>query len=207
MRLSLSLVALLVATCSAFGQRNTRNDTEAVSRACSVKDCFSKPTSRLRGHRPKPRDRLCRLQRCAFHLELRGTLCDLRLLRSCFPQGERVPTVACRAAAEPASDGRCPTSSTPPKHAPGASRSRICSNDLSIQSMAAADRLESSGPRYCDRFGEPRTDCRVSERRLGDRRSTDRVLRRSRGLSTGATDGTGRNRSRRAGRAGLRHRR
>ena len=77
MRFGILCLGLLVAV-TAQGQRNRQDDTAATRRACSVADCF---------HERDVRDFevidqthvvvYTGSQRCAFHVEVRGALCDL----------------------------------------------------------------------------------------------------------------------------------
>lgn len=162
MRLSLISLALLVGTCSAFGQRNNKDDTEAVTRACTVKDCFQEAD--VRDFEVIDQTHVIVYvgsQRCAFHVELRGTLCDLTFAPELFfTKANEIP------------DGRIPASDraqTDPFDSFETARRerrdlRVCSNDLGIMVHGGRFTEQSSTPVLRDRFGEPRvnTDCRVS---------------------------------------------
>jgi hypothetical protein len=142
MKLSLIFLALLVGAYPALGQRNNRDDTEAVSRACSVRDCFSEAD--VRDFEVIDRTHLIVYvgsQRCAFHVELRGTLCDLTF----------APELYFTNASEVRDGG-------------GRRDLRVCSNDLSVMVHGGQFTESFSAPVVRDRVGEPRVnaDCRVS---------------------------------------------
>jgi hypothetical protein len=166
MRLSLISLALLVGTCSAFGQRN-KDDTAAVNRACSVKECFSE--AEVRDFEVIDRTHLIVYvgsQRCAFHVELRGTLCDLTFAPELFfIKTNEVPDGRMPRGSEPASDRAQVDPFDPIESARRERRDlRICSNDLTVMVHGGRFSETSAGPVLRDRFGEPRinTDCRVS---------------------------------------------
>ena len=97
MRLSVLSIALLVATSPAYGQRRERdrNETDAVARACSVEDCFREAD--VREFEIIDRTHVIVYvgsQRCAFHLEVRGALCDLSFAPEFyFRQANEVPQI------------------------------------------------------------------------------------------------------------------
>jgi hypothetical protein len=169
MRLRVISVALVLATCSAYGQRNGRNDTEAVSRACTVTECFLE--AQVRDFEVIDRTHLIvyvGAQRCAFHVELRGALCDLSFAPELyFRATNEVPMIY-----NDRGDG---ASSTTPRTG---TRSedfdafelqtrerrdlRVCNNDLSIQVHGGRWTESQASGLGTDRFGNPRTDCRIA---------------------------------------------
>lgn len=172
MRLCAISVALALATCSAYGQRNRGNDTDAVNRACTVEDCFHE--AQVRDFEVIDQTHLIVYvgsQRCAFHVELRGALCDLSFAPELyFRRANEVPMIT----AERPRDPTDPGDSTTPRAGNRSSDFnefelqtrerrdlRICSNDLSIQVHGGRWTETQSFP-GTDRFGNPRTDCRVS---------------------------------------------
>lgn len=167
MRLSLISLALLVGTYPAFGQRNDRDDTAAISRACSVKDCFSE--AEVRDFEVIDRTHLIVYvgsQRCAFHVELRGTLCDLTFAPELFfTKANEVPDGRIPRGSEPASDrGQVDPFDIFETTRRERRDLRVCSNDLGVMVHGGRFTESSSAPVLRDRFGEPRvnTDCRVS---------------------------------------------
>lgn len=167
MRFGLVCLGLLVAV-TAHGQRNNKDDTAAVRRACSVADCFHERD--VRDFEVIDQTHLivyAGSQRCAFHVELRGTLCDLTFAPELFfTKANEVPDGRMPRGGEPASD----RAQVDPFDIFETTRRerrdlRVCGNDLSI--MVHGGRFSesvSSTPVTRDRFGEPRvnTDCRVS---------------------------------------------
>jgi hypothetical protein len=172
MRFALITAALLVATFPAFGQRNARNDTEAVSRACTVEDCFLE--GQVRDFEVIDRTHLIVYvgqQRCAFHVELRGALCDLSFAPELyFRRANEVPQIY---TSRPDNGIDNPNSITPRT----GTRSddfdafqleqrerrdlRVCANDLSIQVHGGRWTESQSNP-GTDRFGNPNAECRIS---------------------------------------------
>ena len=142
MRFGILCLGLLVAV-TAQGQRNRQDDTAATRRACSVADCF---------HERDVRDFevidqthvvvYTGSQRCAFHVEVRGALCDLTFAPELyFSKTNEVPVGGISRSSEPASN-----------------------RDLSIMVHGGGFTESDSARVTRDRFGEPRinTDCRVS---------------------------------------------
>src|SRR5690606_22016224 len=77
MRLGVLCLALSVAV-SAQAQRNRDDDTAATKRACGVADCFlDRDVRDFEGIDETHVIVYVGQQRCAFHVEVRGTLCDL----------------------------------------------------------------------------------------------------------------------------------
>jgi hypothetical protein len=165
----IALTLLVLGTCSAFAQRNGRNETEAVSRACSAEDCFLE--AQVRDFEVIDRTHLIVYvgqQRCAFHVELSGALCDLSFAPELyFRKANEVPMISID---RPANSG---DSTTPRAGNRGsdfdafdaATRERkdlrVCDNDLTIQVHGGRWTETQSNP-GTDRFGNPRTDCQIS---------------------------------------------
>jgi hypothetical protein len=164
MRLTVLCLGFLAAAVSAHAQRNKDDDTDATKRACGVSDCF---------HERDVRDFevidethvvvYIGPQRCAFHVELRGALCDLSFAPELyFSRTNEVP------------DGRPPRTSgdpferaTDPFDPVDTARRerrdlRVCANDLGIQVHGGRFTESLSSGTQTDRFGNPRTDCRIS---------------------------------------------
>jgi hypothetical protein len=162
----------LVAAAAAHGQRNKDDDTEATARACSVSDCFLERD--IRDFEVIDRTHLVIYvgqQRCAFHVELSGALCDLSFAPELyFRRSGEVPMITTGRAADPLSPGD-PT--TPRASRPGDFDTfaiqqrerrdlRICRNDLGIQVHGGQFTESGAAGATTDRFGNPRTDCRIS---------------------------------------------
>jgi len=165
----------LLAVTAAYGQRNNKDDNAAVKRSCGVADCFLEGD--VRDFEVIDRTHLIvytGAQRCAFHVELRGALCDLTFAPELyFQKVNEVPQIF-----TPRGDGRpddiLPRGGpiTDPRNDPfdpfelerrraGRRDLRICSNDLTIQ-VHGGRFTESASNTATDRFGNPLTDCRIS---------------------------------------------
>jgi hypothetical protein len=162
MCLSLSVAA------TAYGQRNKDDGTAATKRACSVEDCFFERD--VRDFEVIDQTHLIVYtgsQRCAFHVELRGTLCDLTFAPDLYFSrlGEMPDTLGSTGPA----NGRDPATGRiiDPFGALETSRDRrdlrICTNDLNVQ-VHGGKFTENTGDTSVptDRFGNARADCRVS---------------------------------------------
>jgi hypothetical protein len=166
MRLGLVCLGLLVAV-PAYGQRNKSDDTVAVKRACGVTECFHERD--VRDFEVIDQTHLIVYtgsQRCAFHVELRGTLCDLTFAPELFfSKANEVPDGPILGG-DSASDRGQVDPFDPFEMTRRERRDlRVCSNDISV--MVHGGRFTeslSSAPVTRDRFGQPRinTDCRVS---------------------------------------------
>src|SRR5262245_7140949 len=103
MKTTVISLGLLLATGVAYGQRSERNSNDAVDRACSVKDCFLEAD--VRDFELIDRSHVIVYvgqQRCAVHLELRGTMCDLSFAPELyFRRTNEVPQVTTSSAGEP----------------------------------------------------------------------------------------------------------
>jgi len=158
-------VALLVVAASsvAYGQRRDKEeDANAVQRACEVADCFLERDVRDFDVIDKTHVIVyVGAQRCAFHIEVRGTLCDLTFAPELFfRRANEIP------------DGQVPRGASasvdpfdPFETARRERRDlRVCSNDLTVE-VHGGRFTESASPIVeRDRYGNPRarTDCRVS---------------------------------------------
>jgi hypothetical protein len=174
MKLRVISIALVLATCPAYGQRNGRSETEAVNRACSVEDCFLE--AQIRDFEVIDRTHLIvyvGAQRCAFHVELRGALCDLSFAPELyFRRTNEVPMIVGERPTDALGTGgattpRVGTRSTDfdPFELERRERRdlRVCDNDLSVQVHGGRwTESDASSGVATDRFGNPRTDCRVS---------------------------------------------
>ena len=171
MRLGVLCLGLLAAM-AADAQRNKDDDSEATKRACSVADCFLERD--VRDFEVIDRTHLIVYvgqQRCAFHVELSGALCDLSFAPELyFRRSNEVPMLTTGredplAPADPTVPrGRRPTDFDPFDIQQRERRdARVCRNDLGIQVHGGVftESAAASGT-ATDRFGNPRTDCRVS---------------------------------------------
>ena len=157
MRLGLVCLGLSVVV-AAHGQRSKNDDTAATKRACSVEECFFERD--VRDFEVIDQTNLIVYtgsQRCAFHIELLGTFCDLTFAPELyFSRLGEMP------------DGLTPSRdpATDPFGALESGRSRrdlrICTNDLNIQVHGGKFTESASTNPPPDRFGNPRTECRVS---------------------------------------------
>jgi hypothetical protein len=168
MKTTVISLGLLLATSAAYSQRSERNSNDAVERACSVKDCFLEAD--VRDFEVIDRTHVIVYvgqQRCAFHVEVRGTMCDLTFAPELyFRRLNEVPQITSSAAGEPDSlrprVGSRPNSFDPFELDRRERRDlRICGNDLMIE-VHGGTFTESGSATTTDRFGNPRTDCRVS---------------------------------------------
>jgi hypothetical protein len=174
MKLRVVSIALVLATCSAHGQRNGRSETEAVNRACTVEDCFLE--AQIRDFEVIDRTHLIiyvGAQRCAFHVELRGALCDLSFAPELyFRRTNEVPIIVGERPADALGTGDATTprvgnrsTDFDPFELERRERRdlRVCDNDLSVQVHGGRwTESEAASGLATDRFGNPRTDCRVS---------------------------------------------
>ena len=167
MKLGILCLGVLVAAGTAHSQKRNRDDTAAVKRACGVAECFHERD--VRDFEVIDETHLIvytGAQRCAFHVELRGSQCYLTFAPELyFRKANEIP------------DGRMPRGESASDRArvdpfdtlETARRERrdlrVCSNDLSVQVHGGRfTESVASGTPTLDRFGEPRinTDCRIS---------------------------------------------
>ena len=154
----------LFATCSAHAQRGRGDDTEAIKRACSVEECFLERD--IRDFEVIDRTHVIvytGAQRCAFHVEVRGTFCDLTFAPELyFSRTNELPDALSSA---DRLEGFGPRGADL-MNAPSRRNLRICSNDLGIQvhggQFTESTPTTSSPNAATDRFGNARIDCRIA---------------------------------------------
>jgi len=164
MKVAAAVALLVVAVSSvAYGQRRDKEEpANAVQRACEVAECFLERDVRAFDVIDKTHVIVyVGAQRCAFHIEVRGALCDLTF----------APELHFRTANEiPAGEiSRGESASADPFDPFETARRerrdlRICSNDLGIE-VHGGRFTESASPIVeRDRYGNARapTACRVS---------------------------------------------
>jgi hypothetical protein len=144
----------LLTAVAAQGQRNRDNDTEAAKRACGATECLYERD--IRDFEVIDRTHLivyAGSQRCAFHIELQGTFCDLTFAPELY--FSRLNDV---------DDGRVGVDPFDPLNTTGRQRPdlRICDNDLSVQVHGGEFTENSLNEPSTDRFGTARVNCRVS---------------------------------------------
>jgi hypothetical protein len=157
MRLGILCLGVLTMAATAHAQRNKDEDTEATKRACSVEECFFERD--IREFEVVDQTHIIVFtgpQRCAFHVELRGTMCDLTFAPDLdFSRRGDLPSSGITG---PGTDPFDPLDSARRNdHA-----LRICSNDLAIQVTGGRFTESATTNVPTDRFGNPRTDCQVS---------------------------------------------
>ena len=159
MRLGIVCLGVL-AIAAADAQRNKDDDTTATKRACSVEDCFFERD--IREFEVIDQTHLIIYtgsQRCAFHVELRGTMCDLTFAPELY--FSRRGDLSTTSATEPVA-GRGPADPFDTIETRRDRSLRICSNDLAIQVTGGRFTESVTTNVSTDRFGNPRTDCQVS---------------------------------------------
>jgi hypothetical protein len=168
MKVAAAVALLVVAgTSVAYGQRRDKEeDANAVRRACEVADCFQERD--VRDFDVIDRTHVIVYvgpQRCAFHVEVRGTLCDLTFAPELyFRTANEIPDGRIPRGGEPASDRALVDPFDPFETARRERRDlRICSNDLTVEVHGGTFTESPSPTAERDRFGNPRvrTDCRV----------------------------------------------
>lgn len=171
MRLGVLCLCLLAATAADAQRKNRDDDTEATKRACSVEDCFLERD--IRDFEVIDRTHLIVYvgqQRCAFHIELSGALCDLSFAPELYFRGSGEVPMITTDRYDPLAPGdrTVPRASRPSDFDTFAIQQRerrdlrICRNDLSIQVHGGQFTESAASGAPTDRFGNPRTDCRVS---------------------------------------------
>jgi hypothetical protein len=162
MKLSVISLAVLVASVPVSAQRNDRGETGAVERACTVNDCFLEAD--IRDFEVIDRTHLIvyvGAQRCAFHVELRGTLCDMTFAPELyFRHSNEMPMVSVGA---PRSGPRATDFDAFDLETRERRDLKICANDLGIQVHGGRFTESGSSSTTTDRFGNPRTDCVVAD--------------------------------------------
>ena len=159
MRLGILCLGVLAMT-AAHAQRN-KDDTGAAKRACSVEECFF--ARDIRDFEVIDQTHLIVYtgsERCAFHVELRGTMCDLTFAPELyFSRRGDIPSSGITGGAEPI-PGRGPAEPLEiSRHNDRALR--VCSNDLAIQVTGGRFTESQTSNVATDRYGNPRTDCQV----------------------------------------------
>lgn len=160
MKLGILCLGLLAAV-AAQAQRNRGDDTEATKRACSVEDCFLERD--IRDFQVIDQTHVIVYtgsQRCAFHVEVRGTFCDLTFAPELyFSRVNELPDgpVSSADTVEGAFGGRTDLLNTPSRR-----NLRICSNDLSIQVHGGEFTENATATTTPDRFNNPRAQCQVA---------------------------------------------
>ena len=163
MRLGILCLGVL-AVAAAHAQRNKDDDTGATKRACSVEECFF--ARDIRDFEVIDQTHLIVYtgsQRCAFHIELRGTMCDMTFAPELyFTRNGDIPESGVTGGAEPI-PGRGPAD---PFNALETARHndrhlRICDNDMAISVHGGRFTEGNTGTVQTDRFGNPRPDCQV----------------------------------------------
>jgi hypothetical protein len=163
MRLGILCLGALALAAAAQAQRNKDEGTEATKRACSVEDCFFERD--IREFEVIDQTHIIvytGAQRCAFHIELRGTMCDLTYAPELYfnRRGDIASSGVTGGGAQPATGRADPFS--PLETTRRTDRAlRICSNDLAIQVTGGQFTESSTTNVATDRFGNPRTDCQV----------------------------------------------
>ena len=163
MRLGILCLGVL-AVAAAHAQRNKDDDTGATKRACSVEECFF--ARDIRDFEVIDQTHLIVYtgsQRCAFHVELRGTMCDMTFAPELFfSRNGDVPVTGVVGGAE-SIPGRGPADPFDPLET--ARRNdrhlRICDNDMAIQVHGGRFTESDVTNVQTDRFGNPRPDCQV----------------------------------------------
>lgn len=170
MKLAVFAPAFLVLVSTADAQRNRRNDTEAVERACTVTDCFQERD--IRHFEVIDRTHVIVYtgpQRCAFHVEVRGTFCDLTFAPDLYfvsTSEARVNDTLISRPRDPL--GRTPVMDPLDQLEPNRRNLKICANDLTIQvhggpfTESASRTGSPMVPTTNPRISSPPTDCRVS---------------------------------------------
>ncbi|HET7608509.1 MAG TPA: DUF6491 family protein [Gammaproteobacteria bacterium] len=163
MRVGILCFGVLAVAATAHAQRNRDDDKAATKRACSVEECFFERD--IREFEVVDQTHVIVFtgpQRCAFHVELRGTMCDLTfapdldfsrrgdLSSGGFTGAEPVPGGAAADPFDPLESARRNDHAL-----------RICSNDLAIQVTGGRFTESATTNVATDRFGNPRTDCQV----------------------------------------------
>jgi hypothetical protein len=156
-------LAIAVAISPAYGQRK-KGDTGAVERACSVVDkCFFERD--VRGFEVIDKTHLIVYigsQRCAFHVELRGTACDMTFAPELyFRKTNEVPYDLVGSSSN-TSPGTGPSNAFELERPDALQKDlRVCANDLTVQVHGGAFTESPSTTQPTDRFGNPTTECRV----------------------------------------------
>jgi hypothetical protein len=149
---------------TAHAQRNKGDDTGATKRACSVEECFF--ARDIRDFEVIDQTHLIVYtgsQRCAFHIELRGTMCDMTFAPELyFSRNGEVPLSGATGGGAQTPGGGAPSPFDPLETARRNDRHlRICDNDMAIQVHGGRFTESPTNTTTTDRFGNPRPDCQV----------------------------------------------
>jgi len=160
MRLGILCLGVLAMT-TAHAQRNKDDETGAAKRACSVEECFF--ARDIRDFEVIDQTHLIVYtgsQRCAFHVELRGTMCDMTFAPEIYftKNGDfsdsgvigGAESVTGRGTADPFETARHND-----RHL------RICDNDMAISVHGGSFTESNTTTVETDRFGNPRPACQV----------------------------------------------
>ena len=163
MKLGILCLSVL-AMAAAHAQRNKDDDTGATKRACSVEECFF--ARDIRDFEVIDQTHLIVYtgsQRCAFHVELHGTMCDMTFAPELyFTRNGEIPASGVTSGAQPV-PGRGPAD---PFGAIETARQndrhlRICDNDMAVSVHGGRFTESNTSTVQTDRFGNPRPDCQV----------------------------------------------
>ena len=150
--------------CRARRSETGRTTLRPTKRACGVAECFFERD--IRDFEVIDQTHLIVYtgsQRCAFHVEVRGTFCDLTFAPELYFSANQRDSGPRRTARRRGVRRRPATPSVLSRRPAAASRDlRICANDLSIQVHGGQFTESIAHDVPPDRFGNPRTDCRVS---------------------------------------------
>ena len=160
MRLGVLCLGLLAAV-AADAQRNRKDDTGPTRRACGASDCILE--REIRDFEVINQTQLIVYagpERCAFHIELRGALCDLSFAPELyFSATNEIPDGGPSLSGEAVGRGPIDSLETAGR---GDRDLRICAGDLTIQVHGGTFTESGVNDLPPDRFGNPRTDCKVS---------------------------------------------
>jgi len=175
MRMTVVGLAIAVAISPAYGQRK-KSDTGAVERACGGNECFFERD--IRGFEVIDQTHLIVYigsQRCAFHVEVRGAACDMTFAPELyFRKTNEVPYNLVGSGSATSAGGAFGDTTSRVATGPDELNPfelerqdalqndlRVCPNDLTVQVHGGAFTESNSTSQPTDRFGNPKTDCRV----------------------------------------------
>jgi len=154
MRLGILCLGVLAAV-AVHAQRNKDDDTGAAKRACSVEECFFERD--IRDFEVIDQTHLIVYtgsERCAFHVELRGTMCDMTFAPEVyFTRNGEMPDSGVVLGGGPADPFE--TARHNDRHL------RICNNDMAISVHGGRFTESNTSTVTTDRFGNPRPSCQV----------------------------------------------
>jgi hypothetical protein len=160
----LGILCLGVLAVTATHAQRSKDETGATKRACSVEECFF--ARDIREFEVIDQTHLivyAGSERCAFHVELRGTMCDMTFAPELFfTRNGDIPesgvtggpeSISGRGAANPFDS--LETARHNDRHL------RICDNDMAISVHGGRFTESNMSTVQTDRFGNPRPDCQV----------------------------------------------